>query len=81
MEVSMVKKCIVMMLMIMLAVTQIECITQSQEIEPDKLKLAPTLCKAKCGIICVKQITHYVACMKPCVRACYGVLPSVKTKH
>jgi hypothetical protein len=41
MEVSMVKKCIVMMLMIMLAIRQIECITQSQEIEPNKL--APTL--------------------------------------
>jgi hypothetical protein len=75
----MVKKSIVVILMIMLAVTQIECITQSYEFEPNKL--SPTLCEARCDITCVKHIQHYLHCIKACARACYGVPPSIKAKH
>jgi hypothetical protein len=74
----MVKKLVAVMLMIMLVVTQIECSTQSKEYESNKLP--PTLCEAKCDITCAKHIRDYTACVRKCVRACYGVPPSVETK-
>ena len=68
----MVKKCVLVMLMIMLVVTQVECITPSQEFPPINLEgdKGPA-CDLKCTVICSsqKRLT-FDECMKVCTSRC-----------
>jgi len=73
MKISMVKKCVVVMLIsIMLVVTQVECITSSQEFPPINLEgeKGPS-CDLKCTVICSSQKRlGFDECMKRCKSKC-----------
>lgn len=57
MEISMVKICVMVMLMMMLVATQVECVTPE--------------CDLKCTVICSKQkILPFDQCMKACTNRC-----------
>jgi len=68
MEVSMIRKCVVMTLMIILIVTHVESNSQSEEFEPTKLKgLSRATCEIKCTMTCLPHIIHdYEACVVDC---------------
>jgi hypothetical protein len=77
MKMSMIKKCVVMMLMIMLVVTQVICITASQESRPVILKGA--ICEIKCDLKCAgKRLSDdFDKCVKDCEQHCTATM---KTK-
>jgi hypothetical protein len=55
----MIRKCGVMMLMIMLIVTHVECNSPSQKFGPTKLKGLPrSWCVFKCNMSCLKDMIH-----------------------
>jgi hypothetical protein len=76
MKMSMIKKCVVMMLMIMLVVTQVKCITTSQEFRPI---IKGAICEIKCDFKCAgKRLSDdFDKCVKDCEQHCTA---TVKTK-
>jgi hypothetical protein len=66
MEVSMKRKALVMMLMIILVATQVECITPSQEFAP--IKRNKIACEMKCYLLCLGNPLGEVfdACVRDC---------------
>jgi hypothetical protein len=65
MKMIMIKKCVAMMLMIMLVVKQVESITPSQEFAP--IKLGQPFCEIKCDILCNLHM-DFDECVKACER-------------
>ncbi len=75
MEVSMIRKCVVMMLMIMLIVTHVESNSPSQKFGTTKFKgLSRATCEIKCTMTCLPHIIHdYEACVVDCEnKNCYS---------
>jgi len=69
----MIRKCVVMMLMIMLIVTHVECNSPSEEFEPTKLKgIRRSWCEFKCDLKCIGQrlVEKWDACVKDCMKKC-----------
>jgi len=55
----MIRKYVVMMLMIMLIVTHVECNSPSEEFGPTKLKGLPRASREiKCNMSCLKDMIH-----------------------
>jgi hypothetical protein len=70
MEVSKIRKGVVMMLIIMLIVTHVECNSSSEEFEPTKLKGIPRAwCEFKCDLKCIGQrlVEKWEKCVKDCM--------------
>jgi len=70
----MIRKCVVMMLMVMFVVAKVKCITPSQEFEPNKIKI-PSLCELKCDALCIghKIIGTFDKCVEECKKTrCSG---------
>lgn len=68
----MIRKCLVMMLMVMFVVAKVKCITPSQEFELSKI---PSLCELKCDALCIghKIIGTFDKCVEDCKKTrCYG---------
>jgi hypothetical protein len=77
MKMSIIKNCVAMILMIILVVTQVKCITTSQEFRPIVLKGA--VCEIKCDLKCAgkRLADNFNKCVKDCEQHCTATM---KTK-
>ncbi|XP_050903211.1 uncharacterized protein LOC127115807 [Lathyrus oleraceus] len=80
MSTSQLRKCVVMMMVIMLVVTQARDITQSQEIGPTQ-SVGRVICQANCVKTCFgwsKKVGDYISCIQTCFKKCPKLFPNIE---